>query len=152
PRLTDEGAWRTLNSQDSSVLRMGGNNPDFHFLPEEHFRGEGVARRYGGFYTQEEMRDLIAYAAERHVMVVPEVDMPGHFMAAIASYPELSCTGAAEWGEVFSVPLCPGKPEVFEFIGNILDEVAALFPSPYIHIGGDEVEKSTWMEHAGTLE
>lgn len=152
PKLTDEGAWRTLNSQDSSVLRMSRDNPDFHYLPEEHFRGEGSARRYGGFYTQDEMRELIAYAAERHIVIVPEIDMPGHFMAAIASYPELSCTGTAAWGEVFSVPICPGKPEVLEFVENVLDEVAALFPSPYVHIGGDEVEKSTWMEHAGTLE
>jgi hexosaminidase len=64
--------------------------------------------------------------------------------------PELSCTGAAVWGATFSVPLCPGKEEVYTFVGHVLDEVAALFPGPYVHIGGDEVEKSTWAEHAGS--
>jgi hexosaminidase len=150
PELTSEGAWRELNSQDSVVLRQGRDNPDFHYLPAEHFRGEGAARRYGGFYTQQEMRELVTYAAARHVTIVPEIDMPGHMMAAIASYPELSCTGAAEWGDTFSVPLCPGKPEVLQFAENILDELVQVFPSPWIHVGGDEVEKATWASHAGT--
>ncbi len=150
PELTSEGAWRELNSQDSVVLRLGRDNPDFQYLPEQHFRGEGAGRRYGGFYTQHEMRELVAYAAARHITIVPEIDMPGHMMAAIASYPELSCTGAAEWGETFSVPLCPGKPEVLRFAENVLDELVRVFPSPWIHIGGDEVEKATWASHEGT--
>ena len=150
PKLVQEGAWRTPNDHDREVLRRGEENPDFFHLPAEHFRGEGDARRYGGYYTREDIRELVAYAAARHVTIVPEVDMPGHFMAAIAQYPALSCTGAAAWGRTFSVPLCPGKEEVYTFVGHVLDEVTALFPGPWVHIGGDEVEKTTWTEHAGS--
>ncbi|MEO8445795.1 MAG: family 20 glycosylhydrolase, partial [Gammaproteobacteria bacterium] len=142
--------WRTPSRHDVEVLRRNAENPDFQRLPEERFRGTGAQRRYGGFYTQADMRALIAYAAARQITIVPEIDMPGHFMAAVASYPELTCTGQAAWGETFSVPLCPGKEEVYTFVGNVLDEVAALFPGPYIHIGGDEVEKTTWKEHPGS--
>lgn len=148
PELTSEGAWRRLNSQDSTVLQLGTNNPDFQYLPPEHFRGAGDARRYGGYYTRQEMRELVQYAAERHVTIVPEIDMPGHMMAAIASYPGLSCTGAAEWGDTFSVPLCVAKEEVLEFVENVISEVVEVFPSPWIHIGGDEVEKDTWEANA----
>ena len=150
PKLTEEGAWRTPSPHDVEVLRRQPENPDFFRLPDEHFRGTGDERRYGGFYTQDDMRAIIAHAAARHVTIVPEIDMPGHFMAAIASYPELSCTGQAAWGQTFSVPLCAGKEEVYAFVENVLDEVAALFPGEYVHVGGDEVEKSTWQAHPGT--
>ncbi|MEO5815190.1 MAG: family 20 glycosylhydrolase [Gemmatimonadaceae bacterium] len=150
PKLTEEGAWRTPSRHDADVLQRGVRNPDFQRLPEERYRGTGTERRYGGFYTQADMRALIAYATARQITIVPEIDMPGHVMAAITSYPELSCTGQAAWGATFSVPLCPGKAEVYTFVENVLDEVAALFPGQYIHIGGDEVEKTTWKEDPGS--
>jgi hexosaminidase len=119
PRLTEVGAWRIQNG-----------------------------KRYGGFYTQDEVREVVAYAAARHVTVVPEIEMPGHAVAAIAAYPELSCTGKpiaveTHWG-IFNDVFCPGKESTFEFIQNVLDEVCELFPSTYIHIGGDECPKHYW--------
>lgn len=103
---------------------------------------------YGGFYTQEQIRDVIAYAAERCITVIPEIDMPGHMMAALASYPELGCTGgpydvSGQWGVREDV-LCPGKETTFGFIEGVLSEVIALFPSKYIHVGGDECPKIRW--------
>lgn len=120
PRLTEVGAWRT----------------------------EADGSRYGGFYTQEEIRRVVEYARLRNVTVVPEIEMPGHSQAAIASYPELGCTGdtisvATQWGVMKEV-YCPGYERTFTFLENVLDEVMALFPSEYIHIGGDEVPKDRW--------
>jgi len=120
PRLTTVGAWRIEND----------------------------GTRYGGFYTREQVRDIVEYALRRHVEVVPEVEMPGHASAALAAYPEFSCTGETKtvpttWG-VFEDVFCPGKEETFEFLQNVLDEVMALFPSKVIHIGGDEVPKAHW--------
>jgi hexosaminidase len=120
PRLTSAGAWRT----------------------------ESDGTRYGGFYTQDQVRDIVEYARRRQVAVVPEIEMPGHASAALAAYPELSCTGETRavpttWG-VFEDVFCPGKETTFEFLQNVLDEVMALFPSRVIHIGGDEVPKAHW--------
>jgi hexosaminidase len=120
PKLTEVGAWRTQKD----------------------------GTRYGGFYTQDEVREVVAYAASRHILVVPEIEMPGHSVAALASYPELGCTGgpytvANNWG-VFDDVYCAGNDKVFEFLENVLVEVMALFPSPYIHIGGDECPKTRW--------
>ena len=108
-----------------------------------------TARRYGGFFTKAEIRQVVAYAAARGITVVPEIEMPGHARAAIAAYPELSCTGAplpvpATWG-VFSDVLCP-TVTTFRFLEGVLTEVLELFPSRYIHIGGDEVPKERWRE------
>ena len=124
PRLTAVGAWRT--EQDGT--------------------------RYGGFYTQAEVRDVVEYARLRGVTVVPEIEMPGHSVAAIASYPWLGCTGdttirvANTWG-VFQDVYCP-RERTFRFLEDVLAEVLALFPSRYIHIGGDEVPKDRWRECA----
>ncbi|HUB90335.1 MAG TPA: family 20 glycosylhydrolase [Dyella sp.] len=120
PKLTDVGAWRA--EEDGS--------------------------RYGGFYTQSEIRDVIAYARERNIMVIPEIEMPGHSTAALAAYPEYSCTKQPltvphTWG-VFKDIYCVGNPETFSFLQHVLDEVIALFPSPYVHIGGDEAPKDRW--------
>jgi hexosaminidase len=104
-------------------------------------------KRYGGFYTQAQIKDIVAYAENRFVTIIPEIEMPGHSQAAIAAYPELGCLGeqaevATEWG-VFEHIYC-SKDETFDFLEDVLDEVMALFPSKYIHIGGDEAPKSKW--------
>jgi len=131
PKLTEIGAWR-----NGSMLG--------HYT-EERFD----SLKYGGFYTQEDIKELIAYAAERHITVVPEIELPGHAQAAIAAYPQLSCTGnsievAKGWG-VFDDVFCP-KDETFTFLEDVLSEVIVLFPSEYIHIGGDECPKTRWKE------
>jgi hexosaminidase len=134
PRLTEFGAWRT----ESPAGRQA-----------DPYVGDGV--RHGGFYTKDEIRDVVAYAAERFVTVIPEIEMPGHSTAAIASYPELGCTDerldvSTRWG-VHSTILCPSE-ETFRFLETVLTEVMELFPSDVIHIGGDEVPKRAWQESA----
>ncbi|MFC5741631.1 family 20 glycosylhydrolase [Dyella tabacisoli] len=122
PKLTDVGAWRT----------------------------EADSSRYGGFYTQEQIRDVVEYARLRGVMVIPEIEMPGHASAALAAYPELSCTKQPikipSEGGVFKDVLCVGNEYTFTFLQNVLDEVTALFPAPYVHIGGDEAPKDRWKD------
>ncbi|TPG71873.1 family 20 glycosylhydrolase [Hymenobacter nivis] len=145
PELTAQGAWRTFNKQDSSCIKKSKDNPDFALDPQ-HLRQRNGRTEYGGFYTQAQLKDVIAYAAARHIEIIPEVDMPGHMMAALKAYPDLSCTGSATWGKEFSVPLCPCNEGTYTFAENVLSEVAALFPSPYVHIGADEVEKTTWAQ------
>jgi hexosaminidase len=105
---------------------------------------------YGGFYTQDEARDIVAYAAERHITVIPEFDLPGHALAALAAYPELGCRGtgyevAPTWG-VFPEVFCPGKEETFKFWEAVFTELMDIFPSEYIHIGGDECPKDEWKK------
>ncbi|HEX7654413.1 MAG TPA: family 20 glycosylhydrolase, partial [Verrucomicrobiae bacterium] len=108
--------------------------------------------RYGGFYTQKEIKLVVAYAAHRHITVVPEIEMPGHASAALAAYPEYSCTGGPYAAHldagIFHGIYDPAKDSTFTFLSNILAEVAPLFPGPYIHIGGDEVPKETWQHSA----
>jgi hexosaminidase len=132
PRLTEVGAWR----KETMVEK--------NFDP---YVGDGT--RYGGFYTQDEIRDVVAYAAARHITVVPEIEMPGHAKAAIAAYPWLACTpGPFEvwtmWGVNEDI-LCP-REETFTFLENVLTEVMELFPGRWIHIGGDEAPKRRWKE------
>ena len=105
---------------------------------------------YGGYYTDDEIRDIVKYAAERYITIVPEVDMPGHMMAALASYPELGCTGGpyktGEYWGVYPDILCAGNEKVYSFIKDVLNHVCDLFPGQYIHIGGDESPRVRW-EH-----
>lgn len=104
--------------------------------------------RYGGFYTQEEIKEVVAYAAERYITVVPEIELPGHALAALAAYPNLGCTGgpykvAQTWG-IFSDVFCAGKEDTFRFLQDVFDEVMPLFPGEYVHVGGDECWKDQW--------
>ena len=106
--------------------------------------------RYGGFYTQDQIREVVAYAARRGITVVPEIDLPGHMLAAMAAYPELGCTGGpyaawTKWG-ISDQVLCAGKESTFDFLEAVLGEVAELFPGEYIHIGGDECPKTAWKD------
>lgn len=150
PKLTEVGAWR--------VARTGhfGNRAD----PQP-----GEPTPYGGFYTHDDIREVVAYAQARNVTIVPEVDVPGHSMAALAAYPELSCTKAqvfvnpgtafSEWygNGTFKMKventLNPSDEKVYEFLDKVFTEVAALFPNPYIHVGGDECYKGYWSNDPG---
>lgn len=136
--LTDDQGWRIEIKRYPELTEVGGWR-----------RGEN-GERYGGFYSQEQVREVVAYAAERHVTVIPEIEMPGHSQAAIAAFPWLSCTREPlQVWERFGISkelLCAGREETFEFLAHVLDEVAELFPSELIHIGGDECPKERWKE------
>jgi len=142
PRLTSVGATRRRTQLGRCIKDPG--DPDFD--PAIYDYDETP---YGGYYTQEQMRHIVAYAAERHIRIAPEIDMPGHAQAAIAAYPELGCTL-----EPLEVSPCWGihanifNPDeaTIRFLQNVLDDVLAIFPSPYIHIGGDEVVKRQWEQ------
>ncbi len=144
--LTDDQGWRieikkwprltTVGSQRSGTII--GTNSDLD---------DGIP--YGGYYTQAELREVVAYAAARHITIVPEIDMPGHMLAALAAYPELGCTGGPYqvghyWG-VYKDVLCVGNPRVYEFVQDVLTEVMDIFPSKVIHIGGDETPSEKWQ-------
>lgn len=133
--LTDDQGWRIQINRYPELTSIGA------------WRDEN-GQKYGGFYTQDQIREIVKYAADRHITVVPEIEMPGHCMAALATYPELSSTGgpfavSTAWGIHYDV-YCPGKESTFKFLQNVLDEVIPLFPGPFIHIGGDEVPKDRW--------
>jgi hexosaminidase len=145
PLLTSTGAWRTFNRQDSLCMKRARENPDFNLDPQHIIIKDGK-QLYGGSYTQDQIRDLVNYAHSKHVEIIPEIDMPGHMMAAIIAYPYLSCSGRAEKGDLFSSPLCAGKEEVYTFVEDVLTEILDLFPSRYIHIGADEVDKQFWTD------
>ena len=134
PRLTSVGAWRERHRLQPRPQ-----------IPATAYGADG---RYGGFYTQDDIRDVVAYAQKLHITVIPEMEMPGHSVAALAAYPEYSCTGQAQSTDigagVHAGVYCPGKEATFEFLQNVLTEVFALFPSQYIHLGGDEVPKDNW--------
>ena len=145
--LTDDQGWRlemkrwpklvTVGSQRSGTII--GTNSDL----DDH-------TPYGGYYTQEEARDIVAYARARHITVVPEIDMPGHMLAALASYPELGCTGGPYqvghyWG-VYKDVLCVANERVYQFVEDVLTEVMDIFPSEVIHIGGDETPTDKWQQ------
>lgn len=143
PKLTEKGAWRTLNNQDSIVISRSKEDPDF-IIDRRFFKQKDGREVYGGFYTQEELKQLVAYAAEKNIEIIPEIDMPGHMMAAINSYMFLSCDSTSSFGKFFSTPICPCNPATLDFAKDIFTEIMEIFPSTYIHIGGDEVERSHW--------
>ena len=146
--LTEDQGWRIEIDQYPKLTEVGAFREQTqigHGLDE--FQGDGV--RYGGFYTKEEIREIVAYAQARNVMIIPEIEMPGHATAALAAYPELACTEgpfevAMTWG-IFEDIYCPYE-ETFEFLENVLLEVVDLFPGDYVHIGGDEAPKTRWKE------
>ncbi|MDP4261728.1 MAG: family 20 glycosylhydrolase [Bacteroidota bacterium] len=145
PRLTEEGAWRTFNKQDSACMERSKDNPDF-IIDASHIIHKNGKILYGGYYTQQEMKEVVAYAAARHIDIIPEIDMPGHMMAAINAYNYLSCNGKSAFGELFSIPVCPCLPTTFEFAKDVFTEIMDIFPGQYIHIGGDEVDRSFWAK------
>lgn len=130
PKLTQEGAFRT----QSDWREWWDNGKDRQYLKE------GTEGAYGGYYTKDDIRDMLAYAAEKHITIIPEIEFPAHSDEVFVAYPELCCTGKSHTSGDF----CIGNPKTFEFMENVLTEVIELFPSEYIHIGGDEAGKNTW--------
>ncbi|MFA6701602.1 MAG: family 20 glycosylhydrolase [Dysgonamonadaceae bacterium] len=131
PLLTQIGAWRRGTQQDHS-------KESFNRLP------------HGGFYTQDQIKDIVAYAEDRKITIIPEIDMPGHTMSILAAYPEISCSGGPfkvleTWGIQEEI-LCAGNEQTYQFVEDVLDELIDLFPSEIIHIGGDEAPKTRWHE------
>lgn len=147
PLLTQKGAWRTWNNHDRQCKQLARkeDNTDFN-IPAEKLRITGKDTLYGGFYTQEDIREVVSYAATRGIDVIPEIDMPGHFLEAISLYPGISCFEQIGWGETFSSPICPGKEYALEFCKDVYREIFGLFPYHYVHVGGDEVEKANWKK------
>ncbi|MEM6722701.1 MAG: beta-N-acetylhexosaminidase [Bacteroidota bacterium] len=134
--LTEDQGWRIEIDQYPKLTSVGA------------WRTETDGTPYGGFYTKEDIREVVDYARSRHITIVPEIEMPGHSVAALAAYPYLSCTGEpikveTEWG-VFKDIYCAGNDSTFQFLENVLTEVMELFPGTYIHIGGDEAPKTRW--------
>lgn len=147
PLLTEKGAWRTFNKHDKGCLELAKKNDNVDYLiPEEKLRVVGNDTLYGGFYSQEDIKDIVSYASQRGIDVVPEIDMPGHFLAAINQYPFVACDNMKGWGNLFSSPICVGKDKALEFCENIYKEIFELFPYEYVHMGGDEVDKTNWKK------
>jgi len=135
PKLTEVGAWRN-------------DREDRHWNDRKEATTDNE-KKYGGYYTQEDLKEIVAYAQSLQIEVIPEIEMPAHVMSAIASYPELSCKGnaiAVPSGGVWPITdiYCAGKENTFQFLEDVLDEVVTIFPSKYIHIGGDEATKTNW--------
>ncbi len=152
--LTDDQGWRIEIKKYPKLTEVGAWRSGSMVGPFSMQQYDTI--RYGGYYTQEQIKDVVRYAAKRHVTVVPEIEMPGHSLAALASHPELSCTGGPfevgkAWG-VFEDVFCP-KEITFTFLENVLTEVMSLFPGKYIHVGGDECPKVRWKncEHCQSL-
>lgn len=147
--LTEDQGWRIEIKKYPKLAAVAAYRDETligHYSDVPH-RFDG--QRYGGYYTQEEIKEVVAYAQQRHITIVPEIEMPGHALAALSAYPELGCTGgpykaATLWG-VFDDVFCAGKESTFIFLENVLDEVMALFPGEYIHVGGDECPKVRWQ-------
>ena len=145
PELTQEGAWRLFNRQDTLCMgRAAREQNDDFLLPVRRLRTDGADTLYGGYYTRKDIREVVAYAAVRGIDVIPEIDMPGHCLQAIDSYPWLACFGRGSWGQSFSSPLCVGKDRTLAFCESVWEELFELFPYEYVHMGGDEVDKSNW--------
>lgn len=149
--LTEDQGWRIEIKKYPKLQEIAAFRNETlvgHYNDQPHqFDG----KKYGGFYTQEQIKEVVAYANTRQVTIIPEIEMPGHSQAAIAAYPSLGCTGeqvevATKWG-VFNEVYCP-KESTFKFLEDVIDEVVVLFPGKYIHIGGDEAPKTNWKKCA----
>ena len=143
--ITDDQGWRLEIKKYPKLTEIGANRTETVIGRNS---GEYDGKPYGGFYTQEQAKEIVDYAAERYITVVPEIDLPGHMQAALAAYPELGCTGGPyevwrQWGISEDV-LCAGNDQVLKFLEDVYGELIEIFPSQYIHVGGDECPKVRW--------
>lgn len=145
--LTDDQGWRIEIKKYPELTQVGSKRSETVI---GHNTGKYDGIPYGGFYTQEEAREIVAYAKDRYITVIPEIDMPGHMQGALAAFPDLGCTGGPYevwrmWG-VSEEVLCAGNPKTLQFVKDVMDELMEIFPSEYFHIGGDECPKIRWKE------
>ncbi len=145
--LTDDQGWRIEIKKYPGLTEIGSKRTET-VIGRNTGKYDGIP--YGGFYTQEQCREIVAYAAQRYITVIPEIDMPGHMLGALSAYPELGCTGGPysvwrQWGVSEDV-LCVGNDNTLKFIEDVLSEIVDIFPSKYIHIGGDECPKTSWVK------
>ncbi len=142
PELAHKSGWRKYNHLDNACAAKAANdkNPEFE-LPEKYLKQMDGQVNYGGYYTQEDIKEVVAYATKLGIDVIPEIDMPGHFNAASAIFPGIICPGA----NIASSPVCVGNDSAITFCKNIFDEVFKLFPYQYVHLGADEVGKDNWQ-------
>lgn len=152
--LTDDQGWRIEIKKYPKLTETGSRRKGS--MIGHYNQHQFDTLQYGGFYTQEDIKEIVAYARQKHVTIVPEIEMPGHAVAALAAYPQLACTDGPfevekQWG-VFDDVFCP-KPQTFTFLEDVLTEVISLFPGEYIHVGGDECPKERWKkcEHCQQL-
>ena len=143
--ITEDQGWRLEIKKYPKLTEIGSKRTETVIGRNS---GEYDGKPYGGFYTQEQAKEIVAYAAERYITVIPEIDLPGHMQAALAAYPELGCTGGPyevwrQWGVSEDV-LCAGNDQVLKFLEDVYGELIEIFPSPYIHVGGDEVAEGAW--------
>ncbi len=146
--LTDDQGWRIEVKKYPKLATVGGTRKETLIGHRSEKPAKYDGREYSGYYTQEEIREVVEYARKRHVTIVPEIEIPGHAQSALAAYPNLGCTGGpydvlTKWGISKDI-YCAGNPNTFTFWEDVLDEVCALFPGAYIHTGGDEAPKSRW--------
>jgi len=148
--ITEDQGWRIEINGYPKLTEIGSRRPGTAVSIRGMLKGEHNHIPHGGFYTQQEIKDIVVYATQRNITIVPEIEIPGHSMAALSAYPELSCTGGP-----FNIPTgfgiykdiyCAGKEHTFEFIKIVLEEIMTLFPSPIIHIGGDEAPTTRWKK------
>lgn len=143
--LTDDQGWRVEIKKYPRLTEVGAYR-NGTMIGKDWKSNDG--KRYGGYYTQAQLRDVVAYAQKLGITIIPEIDLPGHMVAALAAYPNLGCTGgpyevSTKWGVMDQV-LCPGKEDMFTFLEGVFTELMDIFPSEYIHIGGDECPKTEW--------
>ena len=149
--LTEDQGWRIEIKKYPNLTKVGSMRKETAVgLHNKKETPKYDGKPYGGYFTQDEVREIVRYAADRYIEVIPEIDMPGHMVAALASYPELGCTKGpyevrTRWGISKDV-LCAGRESTFEFVEGVLAEILELFPSKYIHVGGDECPKNRWKE------
>ncbi len=151
--LTDDNGWRVEIKKYPKLMQVGAWHVDHEDKPwdDRPAQQPGEKATYGGYYTQDEIRDIVQYASDRYITIIPEIEMPAHSVEVLAAYPQFSCTGGP-----FTVPtgsywpnidiLCAGNDSVFTFLEDVLAEVMTLFPSKYIHVGGDEADKTNWKK------
>ena len=145
--LSEDQGWRIEIKKYPKLTEIGSKRKETVI---GHNSGKYDGKPYGGFYTQEQAKEIVQYAADRYITVIPEIDLPGHMLAALTAYPELGCTGGpyevwTQWGVSENV-LCAGNDKAIQFVRDVLDEITEIFPSEYIHVGGDECPKTQWAK------